>query len=165
MSKIPNLSTLLTRRSNPSIIPISPTRSGNNKPKSLQKTKRTFKPNITRVDWPINLLAETEGASAGVNDILPRLRGVKMQIRKIRDVEKAGGLEGLLLSRRSKDLTPFGAYLRSQVFTQLHRIKEDIEFERASRKASGLPPLEGLGSLSGRIGGGEKKEVPLLEGQ
>ncbi|WVW85674.1 hypothetical protein I302_107712 [Kwoniella bestiolae CBS 10118] len=161
MSKFPNLTTLLTRRSNPSIIPISPTRAGNNKPKSLQKTKRTFKPNITRVDWPVNLLSE-ESAAEGV---LPRLRGVKMQVRRVRDVEKAGGMEGLLLSRRSKDLTPFGAYLRSQVFTQLHRIKEDIEFERASRKASGLPPLEGLGLAGGRIGGGEKREVPLLEGQ
>ncbi|WWC71628.1 uncharacterized protein I206_105586 [Kwoniella pini CBS 10737] len=159
MSKFPNLSTLLSRRSNPSILPISPTRAGNNKPKSLQKTKRTFKPNVTRVDWPINLLSETVGTD---KDVLPKLRGVKMQMRRVRDVEKAGGSEGLLLSRASKDLTPFGAYLRSQVFNQLHRIKIDLEAEK--RAEAGLPLESGLSGAS-PIEEAQKAQVPLVEGQ
>ncbi|WRT68349.1 uncharacterized protein IL334_005325 [Kwoniella shivajii] len=161
MSRIPSLSTLLSRRSNPAIIPIAPTRSGNNKPKSLQKTKRTFKPNLTRVDWPVTLLGEPVGRG----DALPKLRGVKTQMRRVRDVEKAGGIEGLLLSRQSKDLTPFGAYLRSQVFSQLHRIKIDLEAEKAARRAAGGKlPLDGVdaGSIAEE---NANRDLPLLEGR
>ncbi|OCF37859.1 hypothetical protein I317_03480 [Kwoniella heveanensis CBS 569] len=156
MSRLPTLP-LLARRSNPSIIPIAPTRSGNNKPKSLQKTKRTFKPNLTRVDWPVTLLGGP--VPLGEEAVLPKLRGVKMQMRAVRDVEKAGGIEGLLLSRRSKDLTPYGAYLRSQVFTNLHRIKEELDAEKGLRR--GLPIERGAES----VGVDARAEVPLLEGR
>ncbi|WVF72722.1 hypothetical protein IAT40_007540 [Kwoniella sp. CBS 6097] len=163
MSRLPTLP-LLARRSNPAIIPIAPTRSGNNKPKSLQKTKRTFKPNLTRVDWPVTLLGGPVplASEVGVGEevVLPKLRGVKMQMRAVRDVEKAGGIEGLLLSRRSKDLTPYGAYLRSQVFTNLHRIKEELEADKGLRR--GLP-VEGRAESTGLESG--SLEVPLLEGR
>ncbi|WVQ99928.1 hypothetical protein IAU59_007071 [Kwoniella sp. CBS 9459] len=163
MSRLPTLP-LLARRSNPSIIPIAPTRSGNNKPKSLQKTKRTFKPNLTRVDWPVTLLGGPVPlvGEAGEEVVLPKLRGVKMQMRAVRDVEKAGGIEGLLLSRRSKDLTPYGAYLRSQVFANLHRIKEEVDAEKQLQR--GLP-IEGRGADSAGVESGLGAEVPLLEGR
>lgn len=32
---------------------------------------------------------------------LPKLEGILMQVRKIRDVEKAGGIEGLLVGNTS----------------------------------------------------------------
>ncbi|WWD19017.1 hypothetical protein CI109_103474 [Kwoniella shandongensis] len=161
-SRLPSFP-LLARRSNPAILPISPTRSGNNKPKSLQKTKRTFKPNLTRVDWPVTLLGglvplEREASGSA----LPKLRGVKMQMRRIRDVEKAGGIEGLLLSRRSKDLTPFGAALRSRVFDHLHQIKADLKAERAMIREEGLGLESGSELSSDRIA---NEERPLVEGR
>ncbi|KAK8854835.1 hypothetical protein IAR55_003574 [Kwoniella newhampshirensis] len=165
-SRLPSFP-LLARRSNPSILPISPTRSGNNKPKSLQKTKRTFKPNLTRVDWPVTLLGglvplEREASGSA----LPKLRGVKMQMRRIRDVEKAGGIEGLLLSRRSKDLTPFGAALRSRVFEHLHQIKADLKAEKALMRDGGGLELGGPDLTSDRIGSeGLGEERPLVEGR
>ncbi|WWC90763.1 uncharacterized protein L201_005700 [Kwoniella dendrophila CBS 6074] len=160
---IPNLTNLLSRRTNPAIIPISPTRSGNNKPKSLQKTKRTFKPNVTRVDWPINLLSEsTLGNLNNPGTLLPKLRGVKMQMRKIRDVEKAGGIEGLLLSRPAKHLTPLGGYLRSQVFNQLHRIRIDLEAEKSAREAA-LSLEDGTELNQDKLeGNSHKLDLPLL---
>lgn len=43
-------------------------------------------------------------ASSGAQSPLPILRGVKMQMRKIRDLEKAGGVEGLLVGLLSTDI-------------------------------------------------------------
>lgn len=80
-----------------SIIPIPITRSGNNKPKSLQKTKRTFKPNLTHVDWPVTVLGGPVPIDRTKEQSLPKLEGILMQVKKIRDVEKAGGIEGLLV--------------------------------------------------------------------
>lgn len=80
-----------------SIIPIPITRSGNNKPKSLQKTKRTFKPNLTHVDWPVTVLGGPVTIDRTKEQSLPKLEGILMQVKKIRDVEKAGGIEGLLV--------------------------------------------------------------------
>ncbi|KAL0249829.1 hypothetical protein I308_103131 [Cryptococcus tetragattii IND107] len=115
------------RLSQSSIIPIPITRSGNNKPKSLQKTKRTFKPNLTHVDWPVTVLGGPVTIDRTKEQSLPKLEGILMQVKKIRDVEKAGGIEGLLLSRRSKDLTPYGAALRAQLFESLHEIRREME--------------------------------------
>ncbi|WVR07468.1 hypothetical protein IAU60_004510 [Kwoniella sp. DSM 27419] len=169
MSRTPTLA-ILSRRSHPAIIPIAPTRTGNNKPKSLQKTKRLFKPNLTRVDWPVTLLggpvpltAPALPGEAVKETVLPKLRGVKMQMRRVRDVEKAGGIEGLLLSRRSKDLTQYGAYLRSQVFAHLHSVKAELEADRLAR--TGGLPLEGGSELNGARISGVAEEVPLLEGR
>lgn len=86
-----------------SIIPIPITRSGNNKPKSLQKTKRTFKPNLTHVDWPVTVLGGPVPIDRTKEQSLPKLEGILMQVKKIRDVEKAGGIEGLLVGIASID--------------------------------------------------------------
>lgn len=93
--------TIGKRLTNLPIIPIPITRSGNNKPKSLQKTKRTFQPNLTRVDWPVTVLGGPVPIDRTKEQSLPKLEGILMQVRKIRDVEKAGGIEGLLVGNTS----------------------------------------------------------------
>lgn len=93
--------TIGKRLANLPIIPIPITRSGNNKPKSLQKTKRTFQPNLTRVDWPVTVLGGPVPIDRTKEQSLPKLEGILMQVRKIRDVEKAGGIEGLLVGSTS----------------------------------------------------------------
>lgn len=93
--------TIGKRLANLPIIPIPIARSGNNKPKSLQKTKRTFQPNLTRVDWPVTVLGGPVPIDRTKEQSLPKLEGILMQVRKIRDVEKAGGIEGLLVGSTS----------------------------------------------------------------
>ena len=94
-------------------------------------------------------------SSAALNGSMKMLRGVRMQTRRIKDVEKAGGLEGLLvrtvpcprgyadgfqLSRPSKHFTPFGRELRAAVFDKLHRLR-----------MAGLPPVESAAVPAGGI--------------
>ncbi|WVO17778.1 hypothetical protein L204_105476 [Cryptococcus depauperatus] len=152
--------TLTTRPSNPAILPISRTRSGNNKPKSLQKTKRTFKPNVTRADWPVTVLG---GIQTDVQKPLQKLQGVRMQIKRMRDVEKAGGIEGLLLSRRPKDLTPFGAALRAQLFHELHVLKQQFDSTNAKELLSVGEKRNGKGERL--LKGQQRDNLPLLEGE
>ncbi|ODN92719.1 hypothetical protein L198_05513 [Cryptococcus wingfieldii CBS 7118] len=149
---------LTARTTTPAILPLAQTRSGNNKPKSLQKTKRVFKPNLTRADWPVTVL----GGPVAHGEVLPKLKAVKMSVRRIRDVEKAGGIEGLLLSRRPKDLTSYGALLRSQLFEQLHQVKRDVELERRSTES--FESLES-GIHDEKLEQVETQKQPLLEGQ
>ncbi|RXK41180.1 hypothetical protein M231_01585 [Tremella mesenterica] len=217
-----SLARALIRPTNPPILPIPSRRAGNNVPKSLHKTRRGWKPNTTRADWPISLLETalrsttlsypapiylgrttpttpmiaanesksiqsplhsvrmiTDGrtqdhgivpvkeTSRKVENVrkdeekglivksesgedkrvaekqenldighvvrdemkvkegrMNMLKGVKMQTRRLKDVEKAGGLEGLLLSRPSKHFTPFGRRLRYKLFQELERIAD-----------------------------------------
>lgn len=106
---------VLQRPTNPSILPIPSTKTGNNVPKSLHKTRRTWRANTTRFDLPSpvlfgasNLILAEEKEGLGVSSTslsltnkegrLPEIKGVKMQTRRIKDVDKAGGLEGMLVS-------------------------------------------------------------------
>lgn len=101
------LASLLSRATNPAILPIPARSTGNNVPKSLHKTRRTWRPNVTRSDWAIDVL-RSEGAGVAESSAKGShragdgrggvIRGVKMQMRRVRDVEKAGGVEGLLVS-------------------------------------------------------------------
>lgn len=101
----PLLRRVLTRPTYPAILPIPPRTTGNNVPKSLHKTRRTWQPNTTRTDWAVSLPSafrpETiygyvgESSRSGRGEVL---KGVKMQMRRRKDVEKAGGIEGLLVS-------------------------------------------------------------------
>ena len=110
------LRSTLLRPSNPAILPIPSRTTGNNVPKSLHKTRRTWRPNTSRVDWRVGSAAhaafggETAAPVLGSSsspEVLERqrvlregrsvVRGVKMQMRRRKDVEKAGGLEGLLV--------------------------------------------------------------------
>ncbi|GFZ49464.1 hypothetical protein JCM24511_07584 [Saitozyma sp. JCM 24511] len=130
------LASLLSRATNPAILPIPARSTGNNVPKSLHKTRRTWRPNVTRSDWAIDVL-RSEGAGFAESSAKGShragdgrggmIRGVKMQMRRVRDVEKAGGVEGLLLSRPARDLTPFGRKLRAALFDDLHRLREELQ--------------------------------------
>ncbi|KAI9637354.1 uncharacterized protein MKK02DRAFT_43280 [Dioszegia hungarica] len=133
---------VLSRPTNPAILPIPPRTTGNNVPKSLHKTRRTWAPNTTRADWAVSIPAAfkpdaVQLAYGGESSSAPAkrgehvLKGVKMQMRRRKDVEKAGGIEGLLLSRPAKHLTPFGKQLRSALFAELHRVRAAAEADRA----------------------------------
>jgi hypothetical protein len=121
------LRSTLVRPSNPAILPIPSRSTGNNVPKSLHKTRRTWRPNTSRVDWTVGSAAHaafggeapvlgssSNAAAASAMDAIAGhvagrsagrgasvVKGVKMQMRRRKDVEKAGGLEGLLVSLRS----------------------------------------------------------------
>lgn len=113
----------LPRLTNPAILPISPRTFGNNVPKSLHKTRRSWWPNVTRANLTVNVLdglplraatfgspsasaASLKGKEKATGDVAsnlaaegPRaLRGVKIAVRDLKDVDKAGGIEGLLVS-------------------------------------------------------------------
>lgn len=108
------LRNILAKPTNPAILPIPPRTTGNNVPKSLHKTRRFWRPNVTRSDWPVSIPAafvprsealafeygESSSSSSAVVASGKRLavKGVKMQMRRRKDVEKAGGIEGLLVS-------------------------------------------------------------------
>jgi large subunit ribosomal protein L28 len=97
---------ILSRGTNPAILPIPSRTTGNNVPKSLHKTRRTWQPNVGRFDLPISALASGSTLRSPIMTTTtgrmvaksPEIRGVKMQSRRIKDVEKAGGIEGVLVS-------------------------------------------------------------------
>jgi ribosomal protein L28 len=97
----------LARLTHPAILPISPRTFGNNVPKSLHKTKRSWWPNVTRANLTVSVLDGSpmgptlKGKEKEVIGAVPRtqaLRGVKIAVRDLKDVDKAGGVEGLLVS-------------------------------------------------------------------
>ncbi len=102
----------LGKVSNPPILPIPGIRAGNNVPHSMHKTRRIWKPNTARFTWPVNVVAgalERVQAARGVldadpaakvakRDLYPRLNKVKMTRQQSKEVLKAGGLEGMLVS-------------------------------------------------------------------
>lgn len=110
----------LGKVSNPPILPIPGVRAGNNVPHSLHKTRRMWKPNTARFTWPVNVVAGaltsvmTARASLDANpsanvprrDLYPRLNRVKMTRQQSKEVLKAGGLEGMLVSGRERAIGP-----------------------------------------------------------
>lgn len=102
----------LARLTNPAILPIAPRTFGNNVPKSLHKTRRSWWPNVTRANLTVNILdgvpsrapslkgKEKELPTPFSSDVVAghrALRGVKIAVRDLKDVDKAGGVEGLLV--------------------------------------------------------------------
>lgn len=100
----------LSRLTNPAILPISPRTFGNNVPKSLHKTRRSWWPNVTRANLTVNILdglpivmsvkgkeKEVVGSASSVGAQAQAIRGVKIAVRDLKDVDKAGGVEGLLV--------------------------------------------------------------------
>ncbi|KAL1411328.1 hypothetical protein Q8F55_002279 [Vanrija albida] len=150
---------LLDRVGNPAIIPIPAPATGNNVPFSLKKTRRTWHANTKRVSLPVTFLADAEERSWIAHEdayatgrervALPMLQKVKMNARDIRSVQKAGGVEGMLLSRPSKHFTPFGRQLRNDLFNQLHRLREEMQ------RIEETPAVEA----------GAEAEVHLIEGE
>jgi large subunit ribosomal protein L28 len=98
----------LTKVTHPAILPISPRTFGNNVPKSLHKTRRSWWPNVTRANLTVTVLdgqpmgPTLKGKEKEVLGAIPRtqaLRGVKIAVRDLKDVDKAGGVEGMLVCR------------------------------------------------------------------
>jgi large subunit ribosomal protein L28 len=96
----------LTKVTHPAILPISPRTFGNNVPKSLHKTRRSWWPNVTRANLTVTILdgqpmgPTLKGKEKEVLGAIPRtqaLRGVKIAVRDLKDVDKAGGVEGMLV--------------------------------------------------------------------
>lgn len=146
----------LSKLTHPAILPIAPRTFGNNVPKSLHKTRRSWWPNVTRANLTVTVLDGSpmgptlKGKEREIVGAVPRtqaLRGVKIAVRDLKDVDKAGGVEGLLvclsylcytkakylssqLSRPAKDFTPFGQKLRAELFKRLHLERERRLFEQ-----------------------------------
>jgi len=78
---------------NPSVLPIPAIQSGNNVSFSENKTKRKWQPNVKAHDWPVTILGGEEGRRSKK---MPVIR-MKTQIGKLREYERAGGVEGILV--------------------------------------------------------------------
>lgn len=88
---LPSLQSL--RRTFPPVLILPSTSTGNNKPKSMHKTRRTWETNTQRIDQPIRIL-DVQGKDKWGRSVL---RGVKMRMRDMRSFEKAGGIEGAIV--------------------------------------------------------------------
>ncbi|EKD03507.1 hypothetical protein A1Q2_02225 [Trichosporon asahii var. asahii CBS 8904] len=125
---------LLSKQAHPAILPLPAQQSGNNKPFSLKKTRRNWKPNVHIMNMPVNILGGAPTIAqnlANLNESKfvrgPHLKRVKLAARDKKTVDKAGGVEGLLLSLPASKLTPYGQLLRTELFRELHSIKAQIE--------------------------------------
>lgn len=144
----PRPSLLSLRKTLPPIFNLPSTSTGNNVPKSLHKTRRTWITNTHRIDQPVRVLecAHTDKYGRGV------LKGIKMRARDVKSFDKAGGVEGALvglfhvadigsdamvylpsspinypdrqLSQSPNNFTPFGKQLRADLFTRLHGLRD-----------------------------------------
>jgi large subunit ribosomal protein L28 len=129
------------RKTFPAILDLPSVSTGNNIPKSYHKTRRTWHPNVHRVDQPLRVL-ETANKTRQGGSVL---KGVKMSMRHLRTLEKSGGVEGTLvsqscnnphasiclysavflqLSHTPRGLTPFGQQLRAEVFKRLTAVRD-----------------------------------------
>jgi ribosomal protein L28 len=99
---------LLSKQAHPAILPLPAQQSGNNKPFSLKKTRRNWKPNVHIMNMPVNILGGAPTIAqnlANLNESKfvrgPHLKRVKLAARDKKTVDKAGGVEGLLVSIHS----------------------------------------------------------------
>ncbi len=147
----PHLNILSARQTFPPVLILPARSTGNNVPKSLHKTRRTWQPNVHRMDQVVRVLetAHTDKRTGqGV------LKGVKMRIHDLRSYRKAGGLEGCLvggaggcgdallpltaqrgprqLSRPSKHFTDFGKQLRADLFKRLIALRDAEKLQQAT---------------------------------
>ncbi|KAJ9124286.1 hypothetical protein QFC22_001086 [Naganishia vaughanmartiniae] len=108
------------RKTFPAILDLPSVTTGNNVPKSYHKTRRTWHPNVHRIDQPLRIL-DTTNKTRQRGSVL---KGVKMTMRHLRTFEKSGGVEGALLSHAPSGLAPFGKQLRAEVFKRLTAIRD-----------------------------------------
>ncbi|KAJ9106291.1 hypothetical protein QFC21_001436 [Naganishia friedmannii] len=108
------------RKTFPAILDLPSVTTGNNVPKSYHKTRRTWHPNVHRIDQPLRVLDTANKTRQGGSV----LKGVKMTMRHLRTFEKSGGVEGTLLSHTPSGLTPFGKQLRAEMFKRLTAIRD-----------------------------------------
>lgn len=144
---------LIAKASHQAILPVPGRTSGNNVPHSMHKTRRVWHANVKRYSLPVNVLG---GAmyETGLNKAkrFPEFRRVKMTPSKMKDVQKAGGLEAMLvgtclfvadgqLSRPSKHFTPFGKSLRSMMFAELHKLRAGDAADRRTQQRVDNPDV------------------------
>ncbi|KAJ9112436.1 hypothetical protein QFC20_002224 [Naganishia adeliensis] len=122
------------RKTFPAILDLPSVSTGNNIPKSYHKTRRTWHPNVHRVDQPLRLLETTNKTRQGGSV----LKGVKMSMRHLRTLEKSGGVEGTLLSHTPRGLTPFGQQLRAEVFKRLTAVRDASAAEGDAKFSLGV---------------------------
>jgi ribosomal protein L28 len=110
---MPRINLLSLRPSFPPILTLPSTSTGNNVPKSLHKTRRTWKANVHRRDVEMRVVPtaratatagtaregerEEEQGKEGMERVGFVLKGVKMDMRTLRTFKKAGGVEGCLV--------------------------------------------------------------------
>lgn len=111
------------RKTFPAILDLPSVSTGNNIPKSYHKTRRTWHPNVHRVDQPLRLLETTNKTRQGGSV----LKGVKMSMRHLRTLEKSGGVEGTLVSPR------FASSVSSSSGSQLNGYNLPLAFSHAKR--------------------------------
>ncbi|KAJ2769155.1 hypothetical protein IWQ57_003226 [Coemansia nantahalensis] len=81
---------------------------GNNKPKSLHKTRRTWLPNIQKVSM--------------FSAILGKMLSINVTTRVLRTIDKKGGLdEYLLTTKDAKIASEFGLQLKDKLQKELAR--------------------------------------------
>lgn len=139
---------LLTKRAHAAIMPLPAHQTGNNKPFSLKKTRRNWKPNVHAMDMPVNVLG---GASTIAENLAnlhagkfvkgPALKKVRLAARDKKTVDKAGGVEGLLVSTKEGTECPKNALWYLHVW---EGVRSRAESERGQIGLS-----EGSLSLSG----------------
>jgi ribosomal protein L28 len=106
---MPRINLLSLRPSFPPILTLPSTSTGNNVPKSLHKTHRTWKPNVHRRDVDLRVVRTARAGAAPEEGEQGKegkegkegngfvLKGVKMDMRSLRTFKKAGGVEGCLV--------------------------------------------------------------------
>jgi len=91
----------------PSIMPIPKPLYGNKISFSENKSRRTWKPNLIQRSWPITVLGGKEA-----HTVVPMRRTpkIEMRVKDMRRIERAGGLEAMLVScayfRESPPVSP-----------------------------------------------------------
>ena len=119
-ARAPRPSILSLRKTLPPILNLPPTSTGNNVPKSLHKTRRTWLTNTHRIDQPLVLLSSAHKDKYGRHV----LKGLKMRARDVRSFDKAGGVEGALVSQVS-------TYLPCLVYPSLEVAHQIVFFARS----------------------------------
>lgn len=120
---------LLTKRAHAAILPLPAHQTGNNKPFSLKKTRRNWKPNVHVMSMPVNVLG---GASTIAENLAnlnegkfvrgPALKRVRLAARDKKTIDKAGGVEGLLVSMAEGAGVPaYGLYSASMLVSPVVR--------------------------------------------
>lgn len=96
---------IVQRQAHAPILPLPLHQTGNNKPFSLKKTRRNWKPNTHKMDLPVSVLGGAGTLAENLGNVHagkfvkgPQLKGVKLAARDKKTFDKAGGVEGVLVS-------------------------------------------------------------------
>ncbi|CAD6577848.1 MAG: hypothetical protein TREMPRED_002049 [Tremellales sp. Tagirdzhanova-0007] len=149
---------------NPSVLRVPPAQSGNNvSEKQGNKTKRKWYPSVKPFDWPATMLGGDKGRA---NERKMPMMRMWTQLARIKDYEKAGGVEGLLISTSPEKLSDHGKKLRSALFYRLHTLRDELHGRELRGVAEDLDEsmarerVANSGSGTGEIQ--ERESQPLI---